>query len=158
MFLEPKHLYRQTYNKSANPGDDYMIPFGKANVLQQGTDLTIITYGSLVERARRAANLNPDVSVEIIDLRSLAPYDWDAISASVKKTNKVIIAYEDNISWGYGTEIATRIADELFEWLDGPVKRVAALDSFVAYHPDLEDAILPQIEDISAAIEDLHAY
>jgi 2-oxoisovalerate dehydrogenase E1 component len=158
MFLEPKHLYRQTYNKSANPGPDYMIPLGKANVLQQGTDLTIITYGSLVERARRAANLNPDVSVEIIDLRSLAPYDWDAISASVKKTNKVIIAYEDNISWGYGTEIATRIADELFEWLDGPVKRVAALDSFVAYHPDLEDAILPQIDDISAAIQDLHAY
>ncbi len=158
MFLEPKHLYRQTYNKSANPGDDYMIPFGKAAIVQPGTDLTIVTYGSLVERSRRAANLNPDISVEIIDLRSLSPYDWDAISASVKKTNKVIIAYEDNISWGYGTEIATRIADELFEWLDGPVKRVAALDSFVAYHPDLEDRILPQIDDLSAAIQDLHSY
>lgn len=158
MFLEHKHLYRQTYNKSANPGSDYMIPFGKANIVQEGTDVTIVTYGALVERSRRAAKLNPDISVEILDLRTLSPYDWDAISASVKKTNKVILAYEDNMSWGFGTEIATRIADELFEWLDGPVKRVAALDSFVAYHPDLEDRILPQIEDIAAMIEELHKY
>lgn len=158
MFLEHKHLYRQTYNKGRNPGDEYMIPFGKAKVVQEGTDVTIVTYGALVERSRRAALKNPDVSVEILDLRTLSPYDWDAISASVKKTNKVILAYEDNISWGYGTEIATRIADELFEYLDGPVKRVAALDSFVAYHPDLEDEILPQIEDIAEAIEWLSGY
>ena len=158
MFLEHKHLYRQTYNKGFNPGPDYMIPFGKANVVQEGTDLTIVTYGALVERSRRAAKLVPDVSVEILDLRTLSPYDWDAISESVKKTNKVILAYEDNISWGYGTEIASRIADELFEWLDGPIKRVAALDSFVAYHPDLEDRILPQIEDIAAQIEELARY
>lgn len=158
MFLEHKHLYRQTYNKSFNPGDDYMIPFGKANVVQEGTDVTIITYGALVERSKRAAKLTPDVSVEILDLRTLAPYDWDAISASVKKTNKVILAYEDNMSWGYGTEIATRIAEELFEWLDGPVRRVAAKDSFCAYHPDLEDTILPQIEDVVAAIEWLAKY
>ena len=158
MFLEHKHLYRQTYNKGQNPGADYMIPFGKANIVQPGDDVTIITYGALVERSRRAAKLTPDVSVEILDLRTLSPYDWDAISASVKKTNKVILAYEDNISWGFGTEIATRIADELFEWLDGPIKRVAALDSLVAYHPDLEDRILPQIEDIAAMIEVLHAY
>lgn len=158
IFLEHKHLYRQTYNKSFNPGDDYMIPLGKANVVQEGTDITIVTYGALVERSKRAAKLVPDVSVEILDLRSLSPYDWDAISASIKKTNKVILAYEDNISWGYGTEIATRIAEELFEWLDGPVRRVAAKDSFCAYHPDLEDVILPQIDDISAAIESLAKY
>ncbi len=158
MFLEHKHLYRQTYNKSLHPGEDYMIPFGKANVVEEGTDLTIITYGALVERSRRAAKMHPDISTEIIDLRTLSPYDWDAISASVKKTNKVILAYEDNMSWGFGTEIATRIADELFEWLDGPVKRVASLDSFCAYHPDLEDRILPQIDDLAQAIEDLHKY
>lgn len=158
MFLEHKHLYRQTYNKGRNPGPDYMIPFGKAKVVQEGTDLTIVTYGALVERSRRAALQNPDVSVEILDLRTLSPYDWDAISESVKKTNKVILAYEDNISWGYGTEIATRIADELFEYLDGPIRRVAAKDSFVAYHPDLEDEILPQIDDIAEAIEWLAKY
>ena len=158
MFLEHKHLYRQTYNKGRNPGPDYMIPFGKANIVQEGTDLTIVTYGALVERSRRAAKMHPELSVEILDLRTLSPYDWDAISASIKRTNKVIVAYEDNMSWGYGTEIATRIADELFEYLDGPVKRVAALDSFVAYHPDLEDRILPQIEDLAEAIEWLAKY
>src|SRR5690554_313848 len=158
MFLEHKHLYRQTYNKGFNPGPDYMIPFGKAAIVQEGTDVTVITYGALVERSRRAAKLVQGVSTEIIDLRTLSPYDWDAISASVKKTGKVIVAYEDNQSWGYGTEIATRIADELFEYLDGPVKRVASLDSFVAYHPDVEDHILPQIEDLAASIEWLAAY
>lgn len=158
MFLEHKHLYRQTYNKSFNPGPDYMIPFGKAAIVQEGTDVTVITYGALVERSRRAARMVQGVSTEIIDLRTLSPYDWDAISASVKKTGKVIVAYEDNMSWGYGTEIATRIADELFEYLDGPVKRVASLDSFVAYHPDVEDHILPQIEDIAREIEWLAAY
>ncbi|MBA2662639.1 MAG: dehydrogenase [Bradymonadaceae bacterium] len=158
MFLEHKHLYRQTYNKGANPGPNYMIPFGKASIVQEGTDVTVITYGALVERSRRAAKLLPDVSTEILDLRTLSPYDWDAISASVKKTNKVIVVYEDNMSWGYGTEIATRIADELFEYLDGPVKRVAALDCFVAYHPDVEDRILPQIEDVAEVIEWLAKY
>lgn len=158
MFLEHKHLYRQTYNKGQNPGDDYMIPFGKARTAREGSDLTVITYGALVERSLRAVKQLGNVDAEVIDLRSLSPYDWDAIVASVKKTNKVLVAYEDNISWGYGTEIATRIADELFEWLDGPVKRVAALDSFVAYHPDLEDRILPQIDDLAEAIDWLNAY
>lgn len=158
MFLEHKHLYRQTYNKGVSPGSEYMIPFGKAKVVQEGTDVTVITYGALVERSRRAAKMVPGVSTEIIDLRTLSPYDWDAIAKSVKKTNKVILAYEDNMSWGYGTEIATRIADELFEYLDGPIKRVAALDSFVGYHPDLEDRILPQSEDVAAAIEYLAKY
>ena len=158
MFLEHKHLYRQTYNKGRNPGPDYMIPFGKANVVKEGSDVTVITYGALVERTMRALKKIEGIDVEVIDLRSLQPYDWDAISASVKKTNKVVLVYEDNISWGYGTEIATRIAEELFEWLDGPVRRVAALDSFVGYHPDLEDEILPQIDDVAEAIVELHAY
>jgi 2-oxoisovalerate dehydrogenase E1 component len=157
MFLEHKHLYRQTYNKGRNPGPDYMIPFGKANVVREGSALTIVTYGALVERSLRAVK-QTGIDAEVIDLRTLSPYDWDTISASVKKTNKVVVVYEDNMSWGYGTEIATRIADELFEWLDGPVKRVAALDSFVAYHPDLEDRILPQIDDVAAAVEWLDAY
>ena len=158
MFLEHKHLYRQTYNKGFNPGPDYMIPFGKAKIVQEGSDLSVITFGALVERTMRALKKVEGISVEVIDLRSLSPYDWDAISTSVKKTNKVLLAYEDSMSWGYGTEIASRIADELFEWLDGPIKRVAALDSFVGYHPDLEDEILPQIDDIAEAIEGLHAY
>lgn len=158
MFLEHKHLYRQTYNKSFNPGEDYMIPFGKAKVVRPGEELTVITYGATVQRTMRAVKQLGDVDAEVIDLRSLQPYDWDAISESIKKTNKALIVYEDNKSWGYGTEIATRIADELFEYLDGPVRRVAALDSFVAYHPDLEDRILPQIDDIAEAIEWLAKY
>ncbi|MCA9297710.1 MAG: hypothetical protein KDA28_01510, partial [Phycisphaerales bacterium] len=160
MFLEPKHLYRQTYNKSANPGDDYMIPLGKAKVVREGTDLTIVTYGSLVQRSVKAAMALEDdgIDVEIIDLRTLSPYDWDAIATSVKKTNKVIMAYEDNLSWGYGAEICARISDELFEYLDGPVRRVGALDSFVAYEPGLEDTILPQVADLERAARDLYAY
>jgi 2-oxoisovalerate dehydrogenase E1 component len=161
MFLEPKHLYRQTYNKSRDPGSDYMIPFGKAKVVRPGSDVTVITYGSLVQRTVKAAMdlAHADgIETEVIDLRSLAPYDWEAIAASVKKTNKVIVAHEDHISFGYGAEIAARIADELFEYLDGPVKRVASMDTFVAYEPGLEDVILPQVEDLAAAIRDLHAY
>ena len=157
MFLEHKHLYRQTYNKGFTPGPDYMIPFGKAATVREGNALTVVTYGALVERTMRAVK-QTGIDAEVIDLRSLSPYDWDAISASVKKTNRVLIAYEDNISWGYGTEIATRIADELFEYLDAPVKRVAALDSFCGYHPDLEDRILPQSDDLAAGIEWLNAY
>jgi 2-oxoisovalerate dehydrogenase E1 component len=158
MFLEHKHLYRQTYNKSLHPGDDYTIPFGKAKTVREGEDLTIITYGATVERSKRAVKKLGNVDAEIIDLRSLQPYDWNAIAKSVKKTNKVLVVYEDGKSWGYGTEIATRIGDELFEYLDGPVRRVAAMDSFVAYHPDLEDRILPQIDDIAEAVEWLNEY
>lgn len=160
LFLEPKHLYRQTYNKSAYPGDDYMIPFGKANTVKEGSDVSIITYGSLVQRAVKAARTleNDGISVEIIDLRSLAPYDWDAVVNTVKKNNKVIVAHEDHISFGYGAELAARIADELFEYLDGPVRRIGGKDSYVAYAPVLEDANLPQVSDIEAAVRDLHAY
>ncbi len=160
LFLEHKHLYRQTYNKSRYPGADFMIPFGKAKVAREGTDLTIITYGALVQRSLVAARQAAveDIDVEVIDLRSLNPYDWPAIERSVKKTNRVIVAYEDFHSWGYGAEIAARIADELFDHLDAPVKRVAALDCFVAYAPNVEDATLPQVENVLEAIHETAAY
>ena len=160
MFLEHKHLYRQPYSRSAYPGPDFTIPFGKARVAREGTDVSIITYGAMVHRAEVAAAevAREGVSAEIIDLRSLSPYDWEAIAATVTKTNRVIVAYEDTRSWGYGAEIAARIADELFDQLDAPVRRVAATDTFCAYHPKLEDAILPQTHDIVHAVKDLAAY
>jgi 2-oxoisovalerate dehydrogenase E1 component len=160
LFLEPKHLYRQTHNRSPYPGPDYMIPFGKAKLVREGTDLTIVTYGALVVRAVQAAKTleQEGIRVEILDLRSLNPYDWDLISASVKKTSRVLVLHEDNISWGYGAEIAARIADELFEYLDAPVRRLAGKDVFIPYHPTLEDAVLPQPADIVSACKDLAAY
>lgn len=160
LFLEHKHLYRQAYNKSQYPGDDFMIPFGKAKKVREGKDLSIVTYGALVQRSLVAAKQmeQEGVSVEIIDLRSLSPFDWDAIVETVKKTSRVIVAHEDSLSWGYGAEIAARISNELFEYLDAPVKRVCALDTFVAYAPQLEDAILPQVADVARAIAELRSY
>ncbi|HWA16854.1 MAG TPA: dehydrogenase E1 component subunit alpha/beta, partial [Gemmatimonadales bacterium] len=161
LFLEHKHLYRQTYNKSPNPGPDFMIPFGKARVVREGADVTVVTYGAVVQRALVAAKELEEahgISAEVIDLRSLSPVDWDTIYASVRKTNRVLVAYEDSLSWGYGAEIAARISDEAFTWLDAPVRRLAATDTFVAYAPQLEDVILPQVEDIRDAIAGLAAY
>ncbi|MGH9404732.1 MAG: alpha-ketoacid dehydrogenase subunit alpha/beta [Terriglobia bacterium] len=160
LFLEPKHLYRQTHNRSPYPGPDYMIPFGKAKVVREGSDLTLITYGSLVVRSVQAAKTleQEGIQAEILDLRSLQPYDWDLISASVKKTGRVLIAYEDHISWGYGAEIAARIAEELFESLDAPVRRLAGKDVFVPYHPLLEAATLPQVNDVVLVARELAAY
>ncbi len=160
LFLEHKHLYRQAYNKSLYPPDDFMIPFGKAKVVREGTDISIITYGALVQRSLVAAKQaeQQGISVEVIDLRTMSPYDWNAIAGSVKKTSRVIVAHEDPLSWGYGAEIAARISDELFQHLDAPVRRVAALDTFVAYAPQLEDAILPQSADVLKAITEVHAY
>jgi 2-oxoisovalerate dehydrogenase E1 component len=160
LFLEHKHLYRQAYNKSQYPGDDFMIPFGKAKRVREGKDVSIITYGALVQRSLVAAKQAEagGTSVEIIDLRTLAPYDWEAIAESVKKTSRVIVAHEDSLSFGYGAEIAARISDELFEYLDAPVRRVAALDTFVGYAPQLEDAILPQVDDVAKAIRELCSY
>ncbi len=158
LFLEHKHLYRQTYNKAPNPGPNFMIPFGKARVVREGSMLTVVTYGALVQRALVAAKELEEktgAQVEIIDLRSLSPVDWDAISRSVRKTNRVIVAYEDSLSWGYGAELAARIGDELFPWLDAPIKRVASADTFVAYAPELEDVILPQVEDLRGAMEEM---
>ncbi len=161
LFLEHKHLYRQTYNKAPNPGPNFMIPFGKARLAREGRDLTVVTYGAVVQRSLVAAKQLEDedgLSVEVIDLRSLSPVDWDGVAASVKKTNKVLVAYEDSLSWGYGAEIAARIGDACFPWLDAPVKRVASTDTFVAYAPDLEDFILPQVEDLMQAMRELHAF
>ncbi len=160
LFLEHKHLYRQPYNRSEYPGPDFTIPFGKANVVREGTDVSIITYGAVVHRAEVAAAelARNGISAEVLDLRTLSPYDWEAIVATVQKTNRVIVAYEDTRSWGYGAEIAARIADELFYDLDGPVRRVAATDTFCAYQPQLEDAILPQTDDLVRAVRDLVAF
>ena len=161
MFLEHKRLYRETFGRAPYPGPDYMIPFGKAKVVQPGTDMTVITYGAVVPRALQAAQRierEHGISVELIDLRCLSPFDWESIADSVRKTNRVIVAYEDTLSWGYGAEIAARIADELFDSLDAPVRRVAAKDTFVAYQPVLEDVILPQAEDLFRAMLQLAEY
>jgi 2-oxoisovalerate dehydrogenase E1 component len=156
LFLEHKHLYRQTHNKGIYPGPDYMVPFGKATRVQEGSDVTVVTYGATVYRSWQAAQAFTEATgktVEILDLRSLSPYDWEAIAASVKKTSRVLVVYEDSISWGYGAEIAARIASELFFYLDAPVERVAAIDTFVAYQPRVEDFILPQASDIRKALD-----
>jgi 2-oxoisovalerate dehydrogenase E1 component len=161
LFLEHKHLYRQTYNKSVYPGPDFMVPFGKARLVMEGTDLSVITYGATVERSARAARKIAEetgASVEIIDLRSLAPFDWEAIEASVRKTGKVLVVHEDCLSFGFGAELAALIADRLFDYLDGPVRRVGATDTFCAYQPTLEEVILPQVATIHAALEDLLRY
>ncbi|HLW79522.1 MAG TPA: alpha-ketoacid dehydrogenase subunit beta, partial [Terriglobia bacterium] len=160
LFLEPKHLYRQTHNRSPYPGPDYMIPFGKAKLVREGIDLTIVTYGSLVVRALQAAGAleQQGIRPEILDLRSLEPYDWELISASVRKTSRVLVLHEDCLSFGYGAEIAARIADELFADLDAPVRRLASKDVFVPYHPALEDAVLPQPADIVRVSAELARY
>ncbi len=161
LFLEHKRLYRETFGRAPYPGPDYMVPFGKAKIVRPGHDLTVVTYGAVVPRALQAAQRlerEHGVSVELIDLRTLSPYDWEAIAESVTKTSRVLVAHEDMLSWGYGAEIAARIADELFDHLDAPVKRVAAKDTFVAYQPLLEDEILPQAEDLFKAMEQLASY
>ncbi|WP_291160478.1 alpha-ketoacid dehydrogenase subunit alpha/beta [Gemmatimonas sp. UBA7669] len=161
IFLEHKHLYRQTYNKGQYPGPNFMIPFGKAAVLREGSDITLVTYGATVQRALVAAKQIAEEggpSVEVIDLRTLSPWDEEAVYASVRKTGRVIVATEDSLSWGYGAEIAARIADECFAWLDAPVRRVASADTFVGYAPSLEDATLPQVETFRQAYVDLAAY
>src|SRR5580765_6936402 len=157
LFLEHKHLYRQTYNKSAYPGPNFMIPFGKAKIVREGTDVTVVTYGATVQRAHTAAKAVAEsgISVEVIDLRTLSPWDRETVFESVKKNSRVIVAYEDSISWGYGAEIAAAIADECFAWLDAPVKRIASSDTFVGYAPSLEDAILPQVDDFKRAYEEI---
>ncbi|HJQ61242.1 MAG TPA: alpha-ketoacid dehydrogenase subunit beta [Burkholderiales bacterium] len=160
LFLEHKHLYRQTYNKGAYPGPDYMIPFGKGSLRRDGTDLVVLTWGALVQRSPLAAQQaeKDGVSVAVFDLRTIIPYDWEGISALVRKTNRVIVAHEDTLTCGFGAEIAARIGEELFGELDAPVTRVAAMDCPVAYCPDLEEVILPQSADVLAAIKSLAAY
>ena len=161
LFLEHKRLYRETYGRAAYPGPEFAIPFAKAKIVRPGADMTLITYGAVVPRALQAAETARrlhDIDVEVLDLRTLSPYDWEAIAVSVRKTSRVLVAHEDMISWGYGAEIAARIADELFEDLDAPVRRCAGMDTFVAYQPVLEDAILPQPDRILKAIVELKSF
>jgi 2-oxoisovalerate dehydrogenase E1 component len=160
LFLEHKHLYRQTYNKAPYPGKDFMIPFGKASVTHEGTDVLVVTWGALVQRTIVAAHQAEEsgISVAVLDLRTIAPYDWEGIAAHVKRINRVVVAHEDQLTCGFGAEIAARIAGDLFEHLDAPVRRVGALDTPVAYNPELEDAILPQTADVLKAIQETAKY
>jgi 2-oxoisovalerate dehydrogenase E1 component len=160
LFLEHKHLYRQTYNKTMYHGPDHQIPFGLARVRREGTDVAVITWGALVQRTLLAAEraAQQGISVMVIDLRTLAPYDWSAIAQAVSRTSRVVVAHEDQLTCGFGAELAARIADELFEYLDAPVKRVGALDCPVAYHPNLEEAILPQTDDVLQAVTTVSEY
>jgi 2-oxoisovalerate dehydrogenase E1 component len=152
LFLEHKRLYREPYNRSPHPGPDYTIPFGKAKIVKPGSRLTIVTYGALVQKSLQAAvqieQQSPDLTIEVIDLRTLSPYDWPAIKASVEKTSRVMVVHEDTLSWGFGAEISARIASELFGSLDAPIGRIGALDTWVGYSPSLENEILPQVENI----------
>ena len=162
LFLEHKRLYREPYNRSPHPGSDFTIPFGKARIVKPGANLTIVTYGALVQKSLQAATQveqrRPGTSIEILDLRTLAPYDWESIRASVEKTNRVIIAHEDVLSFGFGAEISARLANELFTSLDAPIGRVAALDTWVGYHPVLEAEILPQVDTIAQEAERILAF
>jgi len=159
IFLEHKHLYRQTYNKAVYPGPEHSIPLGRARIVQPGDDITVITYGATVNRAVQACRkLGDEASVEIIDLRTLSPVDWETIHQSVRKTSKALVLHEDSLSWGYGAELAARLSEELYTELDGPVRRLAATDTFVGYAPELEDFILPQVDDIRDAIRELMAF
>ncbi|HYZ83745.1 MAG TPA: alpha-ketoacid dehydrogenase subunit beta, partial [Bryobacteraceae bacterium] len=162
LFLEHKKLYREPYNRSPHPGPDFTIPFGEAKIVKPGSTLSIITYGALVQKSMQAAlqieQRNAGASVEVIDLRSLSPLDWQAIKQSVEKTSRVLVAHEDALSWGYGAEISARIARDLFSSLDAPVGRVGALDTWVGYHPQLESEILPQVDDLVREAEKILAY
>jgi 2-oxoisovalerate dehydrogenase E1 component len=161
LYLEHKHLYRQPYAKAPYPGPEYMVPFGRARIVREGTDLTLVTYGALVRRswyaAQRAAE-EEGIETEVIDLRSLSPWDTETVAASVRKTSRVLVVYEDHRTWGYGAEVAAWIGEELFEWLDAPVRRLAGLDTPVAYAPNLEEEILPQVDDVAREIVELGGY
>jgi len=160
LFLEHKHLYRQTYNKGEYPGKEFMIPFGRASLRREGEHVLLVTWGALVQRSLLAAQQaeKDHISVAVLDLRTIVPYDWDAIATHVKRTNRVVIAHEDQVMCGFGAELAARVGGELFEYLDAPVKRVGALNCPVAYNPDLEEAILPQSSDVLKAIRETARY
>ena len=160
LFLEHKHLYRQTYNKEPYPGPDYVLPFGRSVVRREGTDVTVVTWGALVQRTLLAAEQarQDGIDAQVVDLRTIAPCDWDGVARAVQATSRVVIAHEDQLTCGFGAELAARIAGELFEHLDAPVKRVGALDCPVAYSPVLEEEILPQASDILQAIRETARY
>jgi 2-oxoisovalerate dehydrogenase E1 component len=160
LYLEHKHLYRQPYAKAPYPGPDHCIPFGRARLHREGDDLTIVTYGALVRRSEMAAKEleREGIQAEILDLRSLSPWDFESVAESVKKTGRCLVVHEDHVSFGFGAEVAARVADDLFPWLDAPVRRVAGMDTPVAYSPLLEEVILPQTADVVAAAKRLVAF
>jgi len=160
LFLEHKGLYRQVYTKGMEPDPDYLVPFGRARVVKEGSDLTIVSWGRAVHMVNQALAKMGDgaPSVELVDLRTIVPLDQETIHESIRKTGKALIVHEDSVFMGFGAELAARIADEAFEYLDAPVKRVGALDSFVPFAPNLEAAVLPSVESIEAAIRDMAAY
>ena len=160
LFLEHKHLYRQTYNKGAYQGPDFTIPFGRGALAREGNDLVVLTWGALVQRSLLAAQQaeQDGISAAVFDLRTIVPFDWEGIAALVRRTSRVLIVHEDQLTCGFGAELAARIADELFDDLDAPVRRLASLDTPVAYCPDLEEVILPQSADVLEAIRSLARY
>jgi 2-oxoisovalerate dehydrogenase E1 component len=161
LFMEHKGLYRFVPAATPEPDEDYLLPFGKARTVKEGSDLTIITYGMMVYKsleAARSLESSMGVSIEIIDLRTLNPLDYDSIERSLHKTSKALVVYEDNITNGAGAEISAIIADRYFELLDGPVKRVAAKDCPVGFSAVIEDVVLPQAEDVAQAAQELIEY
>ena len=160
LFLEHKHLYRQPYAKEPYPGPDYTVPFGRARVVRPGSDVTLVTYGALVQRGYMAAQELADegIDVEVLDLRTMQPLDFESIARSVKKTGRVLIAHEDTLFCGFGAEVAAKVASECFMDLDAPVRRIGALDTPVAYAPKLEDVILPQKDTLVKGLRELAAF
>ena len=157
LFLEHKGLYRQGFASSEEPDSEYLLEFGKANIVQSGNDVTIVSWGALVQKSIEASK-KTNISVEIIDLRTLNPLDFNTILQSIKKTNRLIVVHEDNITNGFGAEIVSRISDEGFEFLDAPIKRVAAKDSPIPYSQVLEDEILVQVDWIVDSLNELGEY
>lgn len=160
LFLEHKGLYRQSYATSAEPDADYLVPFGKAKVVKEGKDLTVVAWGAMVHETNFAAKKLEEegYSIEIVDIRTIVPLDMETISNSIQKTGKVIIIHEDTLFGGFGGEISARIAEDCFEMLDAPVKRIGALDTPIPYHPILEKAVLPSREKIYESLKNLLQY
>ncbi len=160
LFLEHKGLYRQSYATTPEPDADYLVPFGKAKIVKEGKDLSIITYGALVHESSFAVKKLEEegYSVEIIDIRTIAPLDEETIYNSVKKTGKAIVIHEDTLTGGFGGEIAARITENCFEYLDGPVKRIGAKDTPIPYHPILEKTVLPTRDNIYNTLKELLTY
>ena len=160
IFMEHKGLYRQNYAATQEPDDEYVLPFGKGRIVNRGDELTLITWGAMVQKsldAIRSLALS-DGLIEVIDLRTLNPVDLDLIKTSIMKTNKVLIVHEDNMTNGPGAEISAIISDKFFELLDGPIRRIAAKDSPVPFNWHIEEVILPQTEDVANAISEILEY